>query len=68
MPYLPPLGGGYNRYLGNAQIEVPLIGMGLPLHLTAAFCDLLVVNVNNLDVINISIHQAQLIFPQYPQY
>ena len=24
-------GGGCNRYLGNAQIEVPLILMGLPL-------------------------------------
>ena len=24
--------GGCNRYLGNAQIEVPLIGMGLPLY------------------------------------
>ena len=26
--------GGSNRYLGNAQIEVPLIGMGLPLSLS----------------------------------
>ena len=25
--------GGCNRYLGNAQIEVPLIGMGLIRHI-----------------------------------